>query len=433
MTHRPIPPALPPYQLAASIQRSRAQTPRPPHTMPTPPACSRTLCSGLILLGLMAVLPGLMARADDTQTELIQKLATRVGQLEQQLKDLKAGAPAVTEAAVEEAQPSYPRVHLNGFADFTYRSSSAAGTHNEFEIGEFDFFIKAAISEKANFLAETVISADGTNNFGVDIERILFEYRLNPYFNVAVGRYHTAIGYYNNAFHHGTWFQTATGRPSFLEFEDSGGLLPVHNIGLTANGEIPSGTLGLHYNVEIGNGRAYGAPAAGNNEVQNVVDNNDHKAVNFVLAARPEGIAGLQTGTGLYLDQLSPAGQVKTKEVIWHSFLLYKNARWEFLSENYLVTHAPDGSATTRSSLWFAQLARQFGPLRPYVRYTHTDVPANDHAYALLGFTGRRDENSLGVRWDFETYAAIKAQYDIVKTRGQGNEDNFSLQLALTF
>jgi len=36
-------------------------------------------------------------------------------------------------------------------------------------------------------------------------------------------RYHTAIGYYNTAYHHSTWFQTTTGRPFLFEFEDKGG------------------------------------------------------------------------------------------------------------------------------------------------------------------------------------------------------------------
>ena len=57
-------------------------------------------------------------------------------------------------------------------------------------------------------------------------------------FNVAVGRYHTAIGYYNNAYHHGKWLQTAAERPHIYDFEDSGGLLPIHNVGVSVSGAI---------------------------------------------------------------------------------------------------------------------------------------------------------------------------------------------------
>jgi uncharacterized protein (TIGR03435 family) len=46
-------------------------------------------------------------------------------------------------------------------------------------------------------------------------------------------------------------------------YEDSGGLLPVHNVGVTATGAVP-GTekLGLHWVVEAGNGRASSPNAA---------------------------------------------------------------------------------------------------------------------------------------------------------------------------
>jgi hypothetical protein len=397
------------------------------------PTRTLTALTGLLCLAFSSANLGRCATAEDNETELVRKLASRIDQLEHEVKDLRASAAAPDATPPEETQPTYPRVHLNGFADFNYHSSNTPGTHSAFELGEFDLYVKAAISEKASFLAETVLAADGNNNWGLDVERILFEYKASPYFNLAAGRYHTAIGYYNNAFHHGTWFQTTTGRPSFLAFEDEGGLLPVHNIGLTANGEIPSGSLGLHYYAEIGNGRAYVAPTSANNPVQDAIDSNDHKAVNLALSARPERVPGLQFGTGYYADKLSPESQVKTNEGIWHSFVVYKDAQWEFLSEFYSVSHEPEGGATTHSTLWFAQLAHQFGPFRPYFRYTHTAVPAADAAFALLGASGERNGSAIGVRWDFETYAALKAQYDSVRIHGDQSQDDFTLQLALTF
>jgi len=381
---------------------------------------------------LLALLPVLGLGAEPTDPDLIRRLAARVEQLEQQVKEL-TGAPAGASAPAEEQAPVYPRVRLNGFADFNYHASNLPGSHAEFELGEFDLFLKAAISEHASFLAETVIASDNSNSWGLDVERILFEYKPSPFFNLAAGRYHTAIGYYNNAFHHGTWFQTAVGRPSFLAFEDEGGLLPVHNVGLTVNGEIPSGSLGLHYYAELGNGRAYVAPTSANNGVQNVIDGNDHKAVNLALTARPVGLPGWQLGTGFYLDRLSPEAQPQTNEGIWHNFLLFKDARWEFLAEFYAIAHRPAGGDATHSTLWFAQLARQFGPFRPYVRYTHTDVPADDAAFGLLEVTGQREGTAAGVRWDFASFAALKAQYDRVKSDTKPTMDDLTVQLALTF
>ena len=42
-----------------------------------------------------------------------------------------------------------------------------------------------------------------------DVERVFLE--GNDYFNLQFGLYHTAIGYYNLAFRHGGWWQTAMG------------------------------------------------------------------------------------------------------------------------------------------------------------------------------------------------------------------------------
>jgi hypothetical protein len=45
-----------------------------------------------------------------------------------------------------------------------------------------------------------VFEADPSNSVGVDVERLLLQYSLNDYFDLAVGRYHTDIGFYNTAY-----------------------------------------------------------------------------------------------------------------------------------------------------------------------------------------------------------------------------------------
>jgi len=59
--------------------------------------------------------------------------------------------------------------------------------------------------------------------------------------------------------------------------EDNGGILPVHQVGVTVQGEIPSGSLGLHYIGEIANGRAFSMSST---DVQNFADRDNMKAVN---------------------------------------------------------------------------------------------------------------------------------------------------------
>ena len=99
----------------------------------------------------------------------------------------------------------------------------------------------------------------------------------------------------------------------------------------------------------------------------------------------------------------------------------------------YYIRHSPSGAGTTNSKAWFVQLARQFGPLRPYLRYTYAEVPARDNLYSLIGLTGSTRTTTVGLRWDFISYAALKFQYDAENPQDAPRADNLWMQLAVTF
>ena len=133
------------------------------------------------------------------------------------------------------------------------------------------------LSDHLSFLAEVVLGPDATNEFGVDIERYQLTYRANRYFSASAGRFHTSIGYYNTAYHHGNWFSTAEGRPIMYLFEDSGGVLPVHMVGVSLSGEVPNTEkLGLHWVAEVGNGLSSNPYAS--ESVQNFYSDRNYKA-----------------------------------------------------------------------------------------------------------------------------------------------------------
>lgn len=271
--------------------------------------------------------------AESNDRETIKQLLKRVEELEARLKRIEAAptlsapstaippGPASVVAKEPEPEPapgvqdhmhgSSPVLQIRGFSDVTFHTSDQAGEKRSFALGQLDLFITSRLSEKLSVLGELVIEANDRNEFGFEAERLLLSYTPSDYFNVAFGRYHTAIGYYNSAYHHGTWFQTATGRPFIFQFEDEGGILPIHNVGVSAYGRIPSGKLGLHYVGEIGNGRASRSPL--NEPVQNVVDENGGKAVNLGLFARPDWAPGFQAGFSVYRDRLTPDGFPKSR------------------------------------------------------------------------------------------------------------------------
>jgi hypothetical protein len=350
--------------------------------------------------------------------------------------------PPVASTEVSASKPeSYPQIDFHGFADVTYRANNSKGDNNTFVLGQVDFFLTSRLAENISILSETVIEGGADNNeFGIEMERLILELRPSEYFNVDIGRYHTAVGYYNTAYHHGSWFQTAVGRPAIFDFEDGGGIIPAHNVGISINGEIPSGSLGLKYIFEVGNGRAYQPSGTSANLVGNVQDDNEQKAFNFVITAKPDAIPGLHLGAGVYYDTLTSVTNTAVAsayhhiaETMVHGFLVYKSAEWEFLSEGYAIRHAVRADTSHWTGVGFAQIARKFGDITPYVRFSYLNAAASNPVYDMIGVTGLHYGPAVGVRYDYSALVAFKLQFDHLIEQNAKDVNQLTLQAAFTF
>jgi hypothetical protein len=374
--------------------------------------------------------PAATATADTQESSEVQ---TQVATQAKEIAVLQRAVKQINSA--DDAGPTYPTLQFHGFGDVDYHASTNNKVEkNSFYLGEFDFFLSSQLSPDLNVLSETVISADDTNTDAIEIERLLLQWDPSDFFNVDIGRYHTDIGYYNTAFHHGTWFQTATNRPFFDQFEDSGGIIPAHTVGFSIHGNIPgkfASKLGLGYFVEVGNGHQYESPGSSNNSVTNVIDENDFKAFNLALISRPEAIPGLEVGAGVYHDTITPnsidampsgpaGGIPRTDELFVHSHLVYKNADWEFMSEAYAVNHNTKEGSNVWSPAYYAQLGRKIGDFTPYARFTYFDGNKADEIYQLSQVVGQHYGPSIGVRYDVSTFVALKLQYDYFVNSQEG-------------
>ena len=340
----------------------------------------------------------------------------------------------------ERMDVSKTLLRIRGFGDINFHGDNQKGDTTSFTLGQLNLFVTSDISDKFKFLGEVVFEAGPDNIYGatlgnknvfnVDLERMILQYSRNDYFNLAVGRYHTAIGYYNTAYHHSTWFQTATGRPFLFDFEDRGGILPVHTVGASVSGLIPSGALGLHYVAEVGNGRASRSPL--NEEpVQNVIDDQNHKAFNLALVARPEAVRGLQTGFSVYRDVLAPDNSPRIGETILAAHAVYIRPNFEWLNEAILVRHAPLGlSHVYHTPGFYTQISKAFGAWRPYFRYQYVNAPRNEPIFPDVEL---RQGPSAGIRFDASESVALKLQYDYTSIRNQQAISALALQLGFTF
>jgi hypothetical protein len=252
----------------------------------------------------------------DDRDEVIRKLLQRVDVLEREVAALsQSAAPkataepaqaavaanqeASTTPAAETPEREEPRFSFRGYADAGFLRNQSGASDKRFAMGEVDLFASERISPKLNVLIEAVLETDNQlaiASVPINVERLLLQYRANDYFNLDIGSYRTSVGFYNSLLR-GSWLQTALTRPKLFTFEDDGGFLPLHNVGISANGKIPSGDLGLHYVAEVGSSRNYAQAG------RTGLDFEDNAAVNVAVYARPRAVTGLQIGVSSYHDR----------------------------------------------------------------------------------------------------------------------------------
>jgi hypothetical protein len=397
----------------------------------------------VVAVGLFAAIP--LARAIDDQNQpidaaTVRALIDRVAQLEAEVKELKAArtveqksAPPVEQTSTASAASStvsveslehgshpttarigapgantetYPSLHLRGFADVTFNGTDRPGTKSGFNMGQFVLHIASPLSKHVSYFGEVSLTAQPTL-YNVDLERSFIRYAPNDYIGLSFGRYHTPVNYWNTQFHHGAWLQTTISRPDMIQF--GGRLLPVHFIGALAEGQIPSGPLGLNYGIGIGNGR--GNPISRGGDAGDI---NNNRAWVLNVFSRPLFARGLQFGGSMYRDQTPTAtANIPYSEWIASGHLVYTPGAPELIAEFANVHHQNMvGAGNFDSQGGYIQFAYRLPfndkKWKPYYRYDYIQVPGNEPI--LTAFKNQRN-STVGMRYEVSDFAALKAEY----------------------
>ncbi|HKV61740.1 MAG TPA: porin [Candidatus Acidoferrum sp.] len=383
-----------------------------------------------------------LARGQDTpvsdQTEQIKALLARVELLEKQVAELKAasaataGAPAPPAAAPVSPAPSaetarqapqmhehtgqmpqeamqqlethYPSLQIRGFADADFSATDQKGTTSGFNLGQFDLHIASALSRKISYFGEITVNAHPTD-YTIEMERSFIRYDYNDYFKISFGRFHTPIGYWNTAYHHGAWLQTTIDRPFFVKV--GGTFTPLHFVGVLAEGNIPSGGLGLGYNVGIGNGRGDIISRPGD-----AGDTNNNRAWVAKLFARPAKAYGLELGGSFYRDKITLPSGLNYSEWIGTGYLVWTKGAREFLAEFDNVNHRNIvTNAVSNSDASYVQFGYRLPwferTLKPYYRFEYTHMPLSEQVFTYQP----QVESIFGLRYDISNFAAFKSEY----------------------
>jgi len=140
------------------------------------------------------------------------------------------------------AQAESDGVPLHGFADAGFAAHSRNSSDPKgFNVGSLDFYLTPQFDNNIKGLVEIIFETTSTGEVATDLERLQMGYTFSDNATLWGGRFHTPYGYWNTGFHHGAQIQTAILRPRFLDFEDKGGILPAHMVGLWLGGAILAG------------------------------------------------------------------------------------------------------------------------------------------------------------------------------------------------
>ena len=405
----------------------------------------------LLAVLLVTVAAPAQTPTDSDQSEVVKLLLMRIDKLERRVAELEAskntGSTSQPQAKTQdtpqqEAQTSsaevapqslpaqahehdehpqtgavaerrFPSMQLRGFADVDFSATDEHGSHSGFNLGQFVLHVASPLSNKVVYFGELSFTAQPTA-YSVDLERSIIRYDNNDYFKLSFGRYHTPINYWNTAFHHGLWLQTTISRPEMIRF--GGRFQPVHFLGLLAEGNIPSGSLGLSYEVGLGNGRAGTISRAGDTG-----DVNNNRAWVARVFARPAGLTGLQFGGAVYRDEITPSpalsGNPTFGEWISSAHVVWTRETPEVLSEFANVHHRNNLTGTVyNSQAYYVQLAYrlpwQQKKWKPYYRFEYTHIPPTEPLFSSPDFSVPDLVGSTaGVRYDISDFAAFKWEY----------------------
>jgi hypothetical protein len=317
---------------------------------------------------------------------------------------------------------------LHGFAEVGYAQDSGGIDPQHlagFNGGAVEFYLSPNYGRVRSLFEPRFEYDHVTGSVGVDLERAQVGYELMDSTVLWFGRFHTPLGYWNTAFHHGAWLQTSVERPRFINFEDSGGVLPAHTVGAWLAGKTPlTGAGRFSYDLFVGNGdRIIPLDCCETQlDFNGFTDNDASKLIGARLAWHFAGaLDGLEAGIHGYRDRVEayPVGAAvnSNRITVGGAYAAYDTDDWQVISEWYRFSNdatvidptlSPGTSGTHRSNLWFIQAAKIAGDFVPYVRYENATISEDDPYFGSLTFGRPYRRAALGLKYNIDPHVAVK-------------------------
>jgi hypothetical protein len=311
---------------------------------------------------------------------------------------------------------STSRIDLNFFGDVSLeqlKDQKAA-----LAVGPLGFQVTAHLAEGLVGRTEFAMSFEDGDTV-VDVERAYLEYRTE-HWTLAAGRTHAELGYWNNAFHHGRWLQLTINRPHVLRFEDEGGMLQVHSVGVAATYGPGRGHSGLEIALGVGNGHG---PTL--DRIQTESDNNWAKSVLVRIGAVGIGHPALRFGVNVAIDSIAPEDATVRPllpdrsifELLTGAYVALRSESLIAFSETYNVLHR-GGGQTWQVTDGFVILGVPVGRFTPFaeIEVRHGDgltdpfYNPDPMVHSEVPPPGNFVEGIAGLRFELSAWSALKLE-----------------------
>ncbi len=342
-------------------------------------------------------------------------------------------------ASVLAVSTAHADINLDMYGSFDYSVVSQSETTNQFGVPKLSFLYTQTYG-KLSFLAEPLFEVDSLtteNEFTIDLDRFEITYLVNDWMRVKAGRFHSAVGYYNDAYHHAAIFMPTIDRPTIVE--DNGfGLIPGFLVGLHADGRFHLGaSLALHYDVEVANTRGLEPDAT-----QSLFDMRNEKAFNLRLRLEFGGdLDGLVVGANLLFDWIpanpEPVDMHSAQtERLYGAHVVYLEHNVHFISEFLWTEHRDEVTEQLyREYGFFAEAGYAVKNFLPFVRYERLHFLDGDDPFLgeLVTRYGSFDAFTAGLKWSFDEHLAAKVAASIMAFDEHDSSYAIKLQLAAGF
>ena len=251
-----------------------------------------------------------------------------------------------------------------------------------------------------------------------------------------VGRFHTPVGYWNNQYHHGYYLQPSISRPAIIEYEEHGGILPMHQMGFLADGKTEGENNSFGYSL------ALGASPEFNGELEAIdvfrpgaAETDLIATVNFYVDLNTDGTSRIG---GFANFATIPSSTLDLNEIDQKIYGFY--GQWEFTrwtlhgSAFYIKNRLDRVDGRVNGSFFNAYLQAEYVVSEHWLGYARLEQSASTTGDPYLALFPHFIEDRVmgGVRFDFNEKNALK--FEVSNNQSQ-NDDfvQFEIQWSAQF